>query len=161
MPAVEKRLAELGLVLPPPPVVPPNVAIPFQWVRVRGSRAFLSGHGALSAEGAPQGPFGRVPSEVAVEQAQESARAAVLAMLAGLQRALGDLDRIAAWLTVNAFVHADPDYPWTTLVANPASELLLEIFGPEVGAHARTAPGVAALPFDLPVIVAGEVEVLR
>jgi hypothetical protein len=82
-------------------------------------------------------------------------------MLAGLQRALGDLDRITAWLTVNAFVCADPGYPWTTLVANPASELLLEIFGPEVGAHARTAPGVAALPFDLPVIVAGEVEILR
>jgi YjgF/chorismate_mutase-like, putative endoribonuclease len=156
---VEQRLADLGLVLPPEPKVPPNVKIPFQWVRVRGVRAFVSGHGALSSDGAPQGPFGPVASQVSLEQAQDSARSAVLSILASLQRTLGDLDTIGAWLTLSAFVNADPGYEWTTMVLNPASELLLDLFGPDAGAHARTAPGVTALPFNLPVICAAEVEI--
>jgi hypothetical protein len=82
----------------------------------------------------------------------------MLAMLASLKRAIGDLDRVA-WLTVNGFVNADPGYAQTTLVMNPVSELLLELYGPESGGHARIAPGVAALPFNLPVIIAAEVEV--
>lgn len=156
---VEERLAALGLQLPPAPKVPPGVAIPFQWVRVRGRRAFVSGHGALSEDGAPIGPFGSVPGQVSLEEAQASARLATLSMLGGLKRALGDLDRVAAWLIVNGFVNADPGYPMTTLVMNAASELLVDLYGPEVGGHARTGPGVAALPFDLPVIISAEVEV--
>jgi hypothetical protein len=155
---VEQRLAGRGLVLPPAPSLPPGVTIPFCWVRVRGQRGFLSGHGALSPDGTPLGPFGPVPSQVSLEQAQSSACSAMLAMLASLKRAIGDLDRVA-WLTVNGFVNADPGYAQTTLVMNPVSELLLELYGPESGGHARIAPGVAALPFNLPVIIAAEVEV--
>lgn len=155
---VEQRLNELGLVLPAETQVPPDFTIPFQWVRVRGNRAFVSGHGALAADGSPLGPFGRVPSQVSLEDAQASARAATLAMLASLQRAVGDLDNIAAWLMVYGHVNADPGYPRTTLVANPASELLLDLYGPDAGAHARTAIGISALPLDLPVILAAEVE---
>jgi enamine deaminase RidA (YjgF/YER057c/UK114 family) len=99
-----------------------------------------------------------VPSEVSVEDAQASARAAALAMLASLKHAIGDLDRVAAWLTVSGNVNADPGYAQTTLVVNPASELLIDLFGSDVGAHARTAIGVAALPLNLPVILAAEVE---
>jgi hypothetical protein len=156
---VEQRLAARGLVLPPEPKVPPGVTIPFQWVRVRGQRGFLSGHGALSPDGTPRGPFGSVPGEVSLDQAQESACSAMLSMLASLKRAIGDLDNVAAWLTVNGFVHADPGYAQTTLVMNPVSELLLELYGPDSGGHARIAPGVAALPFNLPVIIAAEVEI--
>ena len=155
---VEQRLAQLGLTLPVEPALPPGVTIPFQWVRVRGTRAFVSGHGALDAGGAPAGPFGRVPSQVSLNKAQASARAAVLAVLASLQRAVGDLDRVSAWLTISGFVNADPGYPMTTLVMNPVSELVLDLYGPDAGSHARTAPGVAGLPFDLPVIIAAEVE---
>lgn len=155
---VEQRLAERGLVLPQEPKVPPEVTIPFRWARVRGQRVFLSGHGPLSEDGTPLGPFGAVPSQVGLEQAQTSARAALLAMLASLKRAIGDLDKVVAWLSVSGFVNADPGYTQTTLVLNPVSELLLELFGPDAGSHARVAPGVAALPFNLPVIVAAEVE---
>jgi hypothetical protein len=155
----EQQLAERGLVLPPEPKLPPGVTIPFQWVRVRGQRALLSGHGALSPDGTPLGPFGPVPSQVSLEQAQSSACSALLSMLASLKRAIGDLDKVAAWLTVNGFVNADPGYAQTTLVMNPVSELLLELYGPDSGGHARIAPGVAALPFNLPVIIAAEVEV--
>lgn len=156
---VEARLAERGLVLPPEPKVPPEVTIPFQWVRVRGQRGFLAGHGALSPDGTPLGPFGRVPSQVSLEQAQTSACSAMLAMLASLKRAIGDLDNVVAWLTVNGFINAEPGYAQTTLVMNPVSELLLELYGTESGSHARIAPGVASLPFNLPVIIAAEVEI--
>ncbi len=125
---------------------------------MRGNRAFASGHGALAADGTPPGPFGRVPSQVTLEAAQQSARAATLAMLASLKRAVGDLDNIAAWLMVYGNVNADPGYAETTLVANPASELLVDLYGPDAGAHARTAIGMTALPLDLPVILAAEVE---
>lgn len=155
---VEDRLTELGLELPAEAKLPPGITIPFQWVRVRGSRAFVSGHGAQTVDGSPLGPFGKVPSQVSLEDAQASARSATLAMLASLRRAVGDLDRVTAWLMVYGNINADPGYPQTTLVANPASELLIDLFGEEAGAHARTAIGMAALPLDLPVILAAEVE---
>lgn len=155
---VDERLKELGLELPAEARLPPGVTIPFQWVRVRGTRAFVSGHGALAADGSPLGPFGKVPSEVSLEDAQASARLAVLAMLSSLKRAIGDLDRVAAWLMVFGNINADPGYAQTTLVANPASELLVDLYGVDAGAHARTAIGMAALPLDLPVILAAEIE---
>jgi hypothetical protein len=126
---------------------------------VRGQRAFLSGHGALSPDGTPLGPFGSVPGEVSLEQAQASACSAMLSMLASLKRAIGDQDSVVAWLAVNGFVNADPGYAQTTLVMNPVSEFLLELYGPDSGSHARIAPGVAALPFNLPVVIAAEVEI--
>jgi enamine deaminase RidA (YjgF/YER057c/UK114 family) len=152
----EQRVAELGLQLPPEPLLPSGVRIPFDWVRVAGDRCVLSGHGALDADGAPAGPFGRVPSEVTLEQAQQSARAAVLAMLGALRGTLGSLDRIRDWVSVSGFVNADPGYSQTTAVLNPASDLLLEVFG-QHGRHARTAIGVAALPLNLPVVISAEV----
>jgi hypothetical protein len=70
----ERRVSELGLQLPPKPLLPPEVRIPFDWVRVVGERCVLSGHGALTPDGAPAGTFGRVPREVPLAAAQESAR---------------------------------------------------------------------------------------
>ncbi|HEX3394485.1 MAG TPA: RidA family protein [Acidimicrobiales bacterium] len=155
---VDERLEELGLKLPGEVHLPPGVETPFQWVRVRGRRAFVSGHGALTADGSPLGPFGSVPSEVSLKEAQASARSAVLAVLASVKRAVGDLDRIVAWLMLFGNVNADPGYAQTTLVVNPASELLIDLYGPDAGSHARTAIGMAALPLNLPVILAAEVE---
>jgi hypothetical protein len=59
---------------------------------------------------------------------------------------------------IQGFVNADPQYAQTTLVLNGCSELILEVFGPHVGSHARTAIGVAALPLNSCVIVAAELE---
>jgi enamine deaminase RidA (YjgF/YER057c/UK114 family) len=156
---VDRRLEELGLALPAEVQLPPGVEIPFQWVRTRGDRALVSGHGALAADGSPAGPFGRVPSEVPLEAAQGSARLATLAILASLQRAVGDLDKVTCWLIANGFVNADPGYPQTTLVMNPFSDLILQLYGREAGGHARTAIGVSALPMNLPVIISAEVEI--
>jgi enamine deaminase RidA (YjgF/YER057c/UK114 family) len=151
----EQRVAELGLQLPPEPVLPPGVQIPFDWVRVVGDRCVLSGHGALGPDGAPAGPFGSVPSGVSLEDAQQSARLTVLAMLGAVRLALGSLDRVRDWVSLNGFVNADYGYPQTTAVLNPASDLLLEVFG-EHGRHARSAIGVVALPLNLPVILSAE-----
>lgn len=152
----EARLVELGLDLPPRPVAPPGVQIPFEWVRVVGDRVFASGHGALGPDGAPVGPFGRVPTGVSLTDARASARLAGLALLSGVRHAIGgDLDRVRAWLTVSAFVNAEPGYGRTTAVANPISDLLLDVFG-DSGRHARTAIGVAALPLNLPIVASAE-----
>ncbi len=156
---IEQRLAELGLQLPPPAATPPGFKLSFAWVRLAGSRAFVSGHGALAPDGTVAGPFGKVPSEVSPEAAQQSARATALLVLGSLQRALGDLDRVTAWLMVHGMVNADPGYPQTTNVINGFSDLILELYGPEAGEHARTAVGMTALPLNLCVTIAAEVEI--
>jgi enamine deaminase RidA (YjgF/YER057c/UK114 family) len=153
----ESRLAELGLALPPAPSLPPHVRIPFEWARVVGDRVLLSGHGALDPSGVASPPFGRVPSEVSLEEAQASAYSVGLALLGSLRRAIRDLDRVRGWAVVNGFVNADAGYDRTTAVLNPLSDLLLEVFGDDRGRHARTAIGVSALPLNLPVIVSAEV----
>jgi enamine deaminase RidA (YjgF/YER057c/UK114 family) len=157
--SAEQLLAESGLTLPPAAQAPPGLELPFAWVRVHGNRAYVSGHGALGPDGAPAGPFGRVPSQVTLEEAQESARLAALSLVGDLRRALGSLDRITAWLSISGFVNADTGYPGTTRVLNPCSDLVLSLFGSSVGAHARTAIGATALPLNLPVIIAAEVEI--
>ena len=93
-----------------------------------------------------------------LEAAQESARLTALAMLATLQRTLGDLDRVAGWLMVYGMVNADVGYPETTNVVNGFSDLILELYGEETGSHARMAVGMATLPLNLCVVVGAEVE---
>ena len=95
---VEEKLREMGLVLPAPPKVPPGVRLPFAWVRVRGDRAYVSGHGPLGADGSLSGPFGKVGAEVSPEEGYEAARMAALSVPSSLERELGDLDRVSAWL---------------------------------------------------------------
>jgi enamine deaminase RidA (YjgF/YER057c/UK114 family) len=96
---IERRVDELGLVLPSPITHPPDVPILFHWVRLRGNRAFVSGHGPLNPDGTIAEPVGSVGDEVTLEQAQNAARLTALATLSSLKAALGDLDRITAWLT--------------------------------------------------------------
>lgn len=156
---IEQRLSSLDLQLPPEPQLPPGMRLPFSWVRVHKDRAYVSGHTAQAPDGSPFGPFGKIPSQVSLEQAQQGSRLLALTVLGALQRALADLDRVEAWLTVTAMINADPGYDKGTLIVNPFSELLLEVFGPDAGAHARTAVGVAALPFDSSIIVAAELAI--
>lgn len=157
---IDERLAELGLTLPaaPVPPAPASGSLPPDWVRVVGHRVLVSGHGPLLPDGMPAGPFGRVPDEVPLADAQESARLAALAVIGTVRRAVGDLDRIAAWVTVSGFVFAEPGYRHTTAVLNAFSAVVHDVFGREVGAHARTAIGAATLPLGVPVVVAAELQ---
>jgi enamine deaminase RidA (YjgF/YER057c/UK114 family) len=156
---IEARLEELGLVLPEPLQVPPGLHLPFSWVRVRGDRVYLSGHGAQNPDGSLAGPFGKVGAEVSAEQAYEAARSTALAMLGNLKRALGDLDRVSAWLRVFGMVNSAPGFDKQPNVINGFSELILEVYGPEAGDHARSAVGMAELPLGLPVEIEAEVEI--
>jgi len=155
---IEARLRELGQVLPRPTQAPAGGRLPFAPVRLRGHRAFVAGHGPLHEDGSVAGPLGRVPDEVTPEQAYASARLVCLAMLGSVQRALGDLDRVTAWLRVFGMVQCTPDFHAQPNVINGCSDLLLELFGPEVGQHARSAVGLAALPFNIPVEIEAELE---
>lgn len=156
---IERRLTELGLVLPEPMRMPAGVVLPFPWVRVYGDRAFVSGHGPLHTDGTLAGPLGKVGADVTAEQAVESARLTGLAILASLRRALGDLDRITAWLRVFGMVNTAPGFAATPNVINGFSELILRLWGDDAGSHARSAVGMAELPFGIPVEIEAEVAV--
>jgi enamine deaminase RidA (YjgF/YER057c/UK114 family) len=158
MARIEDKLAELGLVLPAPLQAPPGIVLPFCMVRVVGRRAIVSGHGPLNADGSLAQPLGKVGSELSVEQGYAAARLTALAVLASLKRALGDLDRIAAWTRVFGMVNSAPGFVRQPAVINGFSDLVLELFGPEVGAHARSAVGLFELPFSIPVEIEAEVE---
>jgi enamine deaminase RidA (YjgF/YER057c/UK114 family) len=159
MARIEAKLAALGLVLPKPLQAPPGVVLPFSMVRRVGSRALVSGHGPLNADGTLAQPLGKVGAELTIEQGYAAARLTGLAILASLQRAIGDLDRIAAWTRVFGMVNSAPGFVRQPAVINGFSELVLELFGPEVGAHPRSAVGMAELPFAISVEIEAEVEV--
>src|SRR5690349_24003051 len=156
---IEAKLAALGLVLPPPTPAPPGVRLPFAPVRIRGNRAYISGHGPQSPDGPMAPPLGKVGLDLSVEEGYAAARLTALSILGSLQRALGDLDRVTAWLRVFGMVNSAPDFTRQPNVINGASDLILELYGPEIGAHARCAVGLAALPFNIPVEIEAEVEI--
>jgi enamine deaminase RidA (YjgF/YER057c/UK114 family) len=155
---VEERLAALGHVLPQPLKLPAGVTLPFPWVRVVGSRAIISGHGPTNADGSLAAPLGKVGAEVSEQQGYVAARLTGLAMLGSLKRELGDLERIACWSRVLGMVNSAPGFSRQPAVINGFTDLIVSVFGPERGAHARSAVGLAELPFRIPVEIEGEVE---
>jgi enamine deaminase RidA (YjgF/YER057c/UK114 family) len=155
---IEAKLEALGLVLPAPMQVPAGIQFPFAWVRVRGNRAYISGHIAINADGSIAQPLGKVGAEVSIEQGYQSARCVALAHLASLKRALGELDRVTAWLRVFAMVNAAPDFNETPRVTNGYSDLILELYGPDAGLHARSSIGMQ-IPLNAPVNCEAEVEI--
>nr|WP_321792748.1 RidA family protein [Burkholderia pyrrocinia] len=155
---IEARMTELGLILPRPIVPPVGTILPFKAVQVFGNRVLISGHGPLNLDGSIAGPLGKVGMEVSVEQGYRLARLTALAILASLKREIGDLNRIRAWCRVFGMVNSAPGFSRQPDVLNGFSDLILEIFGEERGAHTRSAVGLAELPFNIPVEVEGEVE---
>jgi enamine deaminase RidA (YjgF/YER057c/UK114 family) len=94
------------------------------------------------------------------EQGYAAAKLTALSMLGSLQRALGDLDRIAQWVRIFGMVNSAPGFVRQPAVINGFSELILELWGAEAGAHARSAVGMAELPFGMPVEIEGEVQIV-
>jgi enamine deaminase RidA (YjgF/YER057c/UK114 family) len=156
---VEAKLEELGLTLPEPPMLPPGVQLSFAWVRVHQDRAYVSGQGPLNPDGSIAGPLGKVGVDLSPEEGYQAARLSALTILSNLKRELGDLDRVTAWLMAYGLVNADPDFTLTTNVINGFSDLILEVYGAEVGTHARMAPGLATLPLGVPVVIGAEVAI--
>jgi enamine deaminase RidA (YjgF/YER057c/UK114 family) len=159
MPPIADKLASLGLVLPKAIQLPPGVVLPFRPVCVRGDRAYVSGHGPLNPDGSLAPPFGKVGRDLSVEQGYRAARLTALAMLGSIERELGNLDRVRAWSRVFGMVNSATGFNQQPRVMNGFSELILELFGPDRGAHSRSAVGMAELPFDLPVEIEAEIEI--
>lgn len=156
---IAAKLEALNLVLPKPVQPPPGVVLPFRLVRVVGTRACVSGHGPLNPDGTLAPPFGKVGRDLSIDQGYRAARLTALAMLGSLERELGDLDRIRSWVRVFGMVNSATGFNQQPRVMNGFSDLILELFGPEAGAHSRSAVGMAELPFDLPVEIEAEVEI--
>ena len=155
---IDERIGELGLVLPEPLKVPAGVKVALVPVRVLGRRVLVSGHGPQEADGSVARPLGQVGTEVTVEQAVEAARKVALAMLGSIRRAIGDLGRIDCWARVFGMVNSAPGFTGQTAVINGFSEQIVEIFGEERGLATRSAVGMAALPFGIPVEVEAELQ---
>jgi enamine deaminase RidA (YjgF/YER057c/UK114 family) len=158
MARIEAKIEELGLTLPEPLQPPPGIIFPFTWVRLRGNRAYVSGHIAQNPDGSIAQPLGKVGADVSPEEGYHSARLVALAHLGSLKRALGDLDRVTAWLRVFAMVNAAPGFNETPHVTNGYSDLILELYGPEAGMHARSSIGMM-LPLNAPVNCEAEIEI--
>ena len=156
---IESRLRELGIALPEPTRVPPDFRRVFPFVRVRGNRAYISGHGPTNLDGTLAGPYGKVDAEVTQEQAYNSARLTALSIISSLKQELNDLDRVTAWLRVHGMVNSAPSFTKQPAVINGFSDLIIRVWGEESGRHARAAVGMAELPFGLPVEIEAEVEI--
>ena len=156
---IEAKLEAMGLMLPAPLQVPPGLKLPFAFVRVRGNRAYVAGHGPQAPDGSIASPLGKVGSDVTPEQAYQAARLTALSILGSLKRELDDLDRVTAWLRVFGMVNTAPGFTGTPPVINGFSDLILELYGPDAGRHARSAVGMAELPFRIPVEIEAEVEI--
>ena len=154
--SVEARLNELGLELPQPMNTAP---LPFDLVRADGDRLYLSGHVPTDMSGAMSKPFGKVGDQVSPEEAYAIAGRIALGLCASIKAHVGELDRIEKWLRVFGMVNAAPGFTQIPAVINGCSDTLLQIFGTNVGAHARSAVGMAELPFNVPVEIEAEVKI--
>lgn len=143
---IEARLAELGIALP-------EVAKPLAaYVPALSHNGLVYTSGQLpSIAGQLQG-VGKTGAEVSAEDAQQLARLCIINALAAVKSVIGDLDRVTQVVKVVGFVASTPEFTGQPGVINGASELLGQVFG-EIGAHARSAVGVAVLPLDAPVEV--------
>ena len=137
--SVYEKLQDLGITLPEL-TAPVAAFLPF--VRA-GSLLFLSGHIAKT-DGKPW--VGQLGRELTTEQGQDAARAVAIDLLGTLHGALGNLEKVQRIVKLMVLVNSATSFTEQHLVANGASELLVEVFG-EKGKHARAAFGVAQIPF--------------
>ena len=137
--SVYDRLSALQITLPPV-AVPAAAYVPF--VR-SGNLVFLSGHIAKQ-DGKPW--VGQLGKNIDIATGKADARAIAIDLLGTLHAAVGDLNKVTRIVKLMSLVNSTPDYTEQHLVTNGASELIAEVFGAEVGSHARSAFGVAQIP---------------
>ena len=122
----------------------------FKLVNVHGGLAYVAGHPAI--DGSTVLVEGAVGSDLTVEEGYQAARLTGLAIIASLNRELGDLDRVTKWLRAVGYVQTAADFHDNAKVVNGFSDLIVEIWG-DSGRHARSAPGQGPSPLNVPIIV--------
>ena len=151
---IDKRLMQLEIELPNPSVPAANY-VPF--VR-SGALVFVAGQ--VSQWNGERRHKGKVGESLSVDDAYAAARLCALNLLAHLRVACGgDLDRVKRVVRLGGFVNCAPDFADQPKCVNGASDLMVEVFGREIGAHARAAVGVASLPGGVAVEVDGVFEI--
>jgi len=151
---VEKRLTDLGIVLPTPT---PPIANYVAFVRT-GNFMVVSGQLCLDGDGKLVAK-GKLGAEVSIEDGQRAARACAINLLAQIKVGLGDLNKIVRVVRLGGFINAAPNFLELPKVMNGASDLMVAVFV-DRGRHARTTVGVATLPMDAAVEVEGMFEVV-
>ncbi|NKB29201.1 MAG: RidA family protein [Rhodobacteraceae bacterium] len=149
---VEDRLDKLGITLPAPLELPsPNRTAVVQV----GQMLYVSGHGAALLENDTVKRRGKVDLDITEAEAQATARALAIKMIATLKHHLGDLDRVEKVVKILGMINAHPDFERPNAVLNGASDLFYEAFGPDIGQHARSSIGVETLVDRQPVEIEG------
>ena len=157
-----KRLAELGIVLPHPAAPVANY-VPF--ARTGGkepgapSLLFVSGQLPLGPDGALEERHkGKLGPDTPIDAAREAAQRCAINVLAQVNMALGDLDKVVRVVRLGGFFAVASSFGALPQAMNGASDLMADIFG-ERGRHARTTVGVAHLPLNALVEVDAVFEV--
>ena len=153
----EQKLKNLGLALPKSIKLPPGVTLPFNFINVRGDRALISGHPRQAADGTFDGPYGQVGKDLSMEEARDAAQGIALSVLSNLKDEIGELSRVKGWVRVFGMVNSYPGFTEQHLVINGFSDLIVKVFGAEIGKHARSAIGVAGLPMNFAIEIEGEI----
>ena len=152
MSRVEAKLASLGIELPPPLVLPsPNRTSAI----LIDKMLYVSGHGAALLDDDSVKRRGKVDLDISEEEAYETARAVAIKILATVKHHVGDLDRVARVVKIVGMINAHPDFERQNRVLNGASDLFYEVFGEEIGCHARSSVGVDGLVDRQPVEIEG------
>ncbi|MCR9138542.1 MAG: RidA family protein [Alphaproteobacteria bacterium] len=149
---VEAKLEAMGITLPEPLVLPS--ANRTSGVLV-GNMLYLSGHGAALLEDQSVRRRGKVDVDITEEEAYATARALAIKMIATIKHHVADLDRVERVVKILGMINAHPDFERQNKVLNGASDLFFEVFGPEVGCHARSSVGVEGLVDRQPVEIEG------
>lgn len=120
---------------------------------------FISGHPKTSRQGEIIGHYGQVGRDLTTQDAQSAARDIGLTVLANLKHELGELSRVTGWARVFGMVNSAPGYTEQHLVINGFSDLILQVFGPEIGRHARSAIGTHGLPLNFALEIEAELQI--
>ncbi|MBD8050734.1 RidA family protein [Limnohabitans radicicola] len=137
--SVYDTLKSLNIKLPPV-AVPAAAYVPFVQT---GNLVFLSGHIAKKDGKVWAGQLGK---DIGTAEGQQAARAVAIDLMGTLHAAVGDLNKVKRIVKVMSLVNSTGDFTEQHLVTNGCSELLGQVFGPQAGAHARSAFGVAQIP---------------
>jgi enamine deaminase RidA (YjgF/YER057c/UK114 family) len=137
--SIYAKLKELNITLPPI-AIPAAAYVPYVQT---GNLVFLSGHIAKKDGKAWVGQLGK---NITTEEGKLAARSIAIELLGTLHAAVGDLNRVTRIVKLMSLVNSTADFTEQHLVTNGASELIGQVFGPEKGAHARSAFGVAQIP---------------
>ena len=152
---IYKKMDQLGITLPETPGLG---GVYSQIKEFGGTLCYISGTGPNTGNSVQF--FGKLGAEYNLEQGQAAARSTMLNLLAVLHKNIGDLNKVKSFVKLLCFVASENDFYQQPEVANAASQLLIDIFGEQVGRATRSAIGVNVLPGNIPFEVEAIIELV-